>query len=265
MDALKDADRRIEGRGTTAQAWRDCARLGSIPDIALDDLVPPGRRLIVVAPHPDDEILGCGGLVALLMARQRGGADAAASAVSFVGVTDGEASHLGSMNWTPPRLAARRRQERVQGLRRLGWCGEVQSLKLPDGGIRPFEVPLAAALARQIEAQDVLVTTWRLDGHPDHEATGRACAQAAAATGARLLEMPVWTWHWAAPGDARVPWQRMRRLPLGEAALRIKRVALAAHRSQLQADGDTPPVLFPEAVERCMQPFETFILPEDRR
>lgn len=269
MDALNTVDRRIEGEGTSAQAWLDCVLLASVPEIQFDELVPRGCRLVVVAPHPDDEILGCAGLMRLLVARpphsSTPSAERAADAIALIAVTDGEASHPGSMNWSPPRLAARRRQERAEGLRRLGWSGRAESLKLPDGAVQAREADLTDALVRRIGPRDVLVTTWRLDGHPDHEATGRACARACAATGAHLLEVPVWAWHWAAPGDDRIPWRRMRRLALDDATLRRKREAIAAHRSQWQSDGDRPPVLFPEAIERCMRRFESFLLPEDRR
>jgi len=45
---------------------------------------------------------------------------------------------------------------------------------------------------------------WTSDLHGDHEAVGRAARRAAG----RVLFYPVWMWHWARPGDSRVPWRR---------------------------------------------------------
>lgn len=50
--------------------------------------------------------------------------------------------------------------------------------------------------------------------HPDDEAAGRAAAAACKATGAPLVEYPIWMWHWATPDDPAVPWHRARRVPL---------------------------------------------------
>jgi len=115
-----------------------------------------------------------------------------------------------------------------------------------------------------LQPRDVVLATWRLDGHPDHEAAGRAAVAAAAARGARCWELPVWSWHWATPGDARVPWQRMRRLMLDADARARKSHAIAAHASQLMA---TPaerraPVLPDWALARLLRPFEMFIANE---
>ena len=64
----------------------------------------------------------------------------------------------------------------------------------------------------------LLAAPWRHDGHPDHEAVGRAAAVAARRTDARLVEYPVWMWHWGTEQD--LPWPdargiRARRRPPG--------------------------------------------------
>lgn len=259
------ARRRIDGEGTPEWAWRQWQPLWGAPLTSLEELVPVGRRAVVVSPHPDDEVLSCGGLLSLLVTRHRAGLPpdrAPAPPVELVAVTDGEASHPGSTRWTPQRLAVQRRHERASGLLRLGLNVPVHALGVPDGRIGDHEDDLVLALCRRLRPDDVILTSWRFDGHPDHEATGRACARAARLTGATLVEIPIWTWHWARPGDAAVPWHRLRRLPLNARALRDKRTALAAHRSQLLADDARPPVLFAEAVNRLLRPFEFVLAPE---
>ncbi|HEY1394743.1 PIG-L deacetylase family protein [Roseateles sp.] len=257
--------RRIEGTGTPERVWRQWMPMWETPPVSLDELVPVGARVVVVAPHPDDEVLGCGGLLSLLATRLRAAAPGASTLAPFVaviGVTDGDASHPGSTTWTPLHLAAQRRLERLRGLRHLGLRVPVHALALPDGRVRFHERRMVDALSRHLLPDDVVITTWRHDGHPDHDAVGRACADAARGAGATLLEMPVWTWHWARPGDPTVPWHRLRRLPLSGRALEDKWLALSEHRSQLMPDGERPPVLFPEAVDRLLRPAEFFFMPE---
>ncbi len=85
----------------------------------------------------------------------------------------------------------------------------------------------------------VLASTWTHDGHPDHEAMGRAAAAAARRTDAEHWQFPVWFWHGASSGDATV--RTFRPFPLAAAARDAKRRAVAAHISQRRAALDGPP------------------------
>ncbi len=240
-------------------AWQEWIAARPVARLGVADIAPAHRRLVVVAPHPDDELLACG---LLLQAHaQQGGRQL------IIGVTDGEASHAGDAAWCTPALAAARRDERLAGLRALGLQGApLRLLGLPDGGVAQQRAALARALHEALAPGDVVVSTWRLDGHPDHEACGQAAAEAARAAGATLWETPVWMWHWAHPAHAQIPWQRLRALRLGgcEAACAVarKQLALAQHRSQHapRADG-AGPVLDAAILERAAWPFETFFAP----
>lgn len=203
--------------GTAASLWSDL----HLPPFA--DGPTAQARLVVVAPHPDDEVLACGGLLAM---------HAAAGGDCFVlAVTDGEASDARAV---PGDLAAIRRAERAQGLQRLGLpSGCVHRLGLPDGRVGQQVGVLQDAITALLKPGDSVVATWRHDGHPDHDAVGRAALRACAAARCRLIEVPVWMWHWARPRDVRIPWRRLRALPLSAAALHRKQAALAAHVSQL--------------------------------
>jgi LmbE family N-acetylglucosaminyl deacetylase len=216
----------------------------------MEELVPEGARAVVVAPHPDDEVLCVGGLLAQLAREGR--------AVRVIAVTDGTASHGGSSEWPVERLMRERPLESRLALRQLGIETEPVRLGLPDGGLEGLRELLARRLLPLLERDDVVFTTWRGDGHPDHEATGHACAFAAARVGARLVEVPVWAWHWASPGDARLPWRRARRLALDGEARERKRRAVQAFRSQLLPDPSTGagPILRATTVERAARSFE---------
>ncbi|WP_306208797.1 PIG-L deacetylase family protein [Actinoplanes sp. RD1] len=235
----------IEGTGTPEAVWRAWPGLAALPELPVD---PPGPPLVVAA-HPDDEVLGVAGL----MAR--------AGAAELVAVTDGEASHTGSTVHTPLELAERRRGETAEALTRLGLAGApVHRLGQPDGGID--EEALVASLVPLLTPGRWCLATWRGDGHPDHEAVGRAAARACTETGARLLEYPIWTWHWATPADARVPWARARRVPLTPAHRAAKAAAIAAFVSQIEplgpAEADAA-ILPPHVLARFARPYEVVL------
>ncbi|MCF4998571.1 PIG-L family deacetylase [Pseudomonas syringae] len=247
----------IVGHGTSLHEWQTSQHLAELPTINITELVPQGSRAVIVAPHPDDEVLGSGGLLQLLAAVGR--------PILLISVTDGSASHPGSDRWPVDRLSVIRPQESAEALRRLGL--PLHQLKWLRGGFTDTQVAtdeeeLSAFIERYLQPGDVVFSTWREDGHCDHEAVGRASIDAAARAGVTCHELPVWTWHWATPEDAKVPWHRARKLLLSPARVARKRHAIHAFASQLEGDPDAglPPVLAPHVLERLLQPFEVVFL-----
>ena len=255
MDLVTDTPL-ITGAGTLESDWQAWPGLHCLPECELDTLVPHKLRAVVVAPHPDDEVLACGGLLAMLAAR--------GSTALLVAVTDGDGSHPGSTEWTPARLAQRRHEESVEGLRVLGLRHYSHArLSVPDGAVHLHQRALAASLHSLLTPDDIVFSTWSADGHPDHEATADAVTQACAIVGCRHVQVPVWMWHWAKPADPRVPWQRMVRLPLTLAAVRRKSYAIEAHLTQLTVhDTGAPAVLSDAMLDRMLRPHEYLLLPE---
>jgi LmbE family N-acetylglucosaminyl deacetylase len=199
--------------------------------------------LVVVAPHPDDETLGAGGMIAAVVAR---GVD-----VTVVSISDGGAAHPEMTQVDRMRLEATRRAELDCAAAVLG-VQRVIRLGLPDGRIAEHEERLVERLADLLNPGVWCAVTWRGDGHPDHEAAGRAAAVAAARAGATLVEYPVWMWHWADPGDAVVPWDRAASVPLDRHAVERKHRAVQCFRSQVDASGGASPVLAPFVVRRLL-------------
>jgi LmbE family N-acetylglucosaminyl deacetylase len=240
----------IAGLGTREEEWRRWAGWRDMPELRL----PPaagGARAVVVAPHPDDEILGSGGTLAVL-------ASLGYQPV-LVAVTDGTASHPGSAYWTPARLLAVRPGESAAALGRMGLAhAQIVRLGIPDGRIGDFGTLLRGLLETLLRSDDVVLSTWCGDGHPDHEACGRAAVAAATAVGATSMEMPIWAWHWSRPGDPRFPWQRARRISLGPEAVERKARAIAAFESQVRADPSPPHdcILPPPVLQRFLRPYE---------
>jgi LmbE family N-acetylglucosaminyl deacetylase len=213
------------------------------PELSLHDR----PALLLVAPHPDDETLGFGATAATLRPR---GVD-----VHVVSVSDGGGAYPDLSPLERTWLERTRRPELLRATRCLGVKSPVR-LGLPDGKLCDHEIGLAdtlSALLSQLRPAARCAATWRGDGHPDHEAVGRAAAVAAARAGAKLLEYPVWMWHWARPDDTAVPWHRMARVASDRAAVASKRAAAKEFRSQLTGYcPDTDPVLPPFALQRLL-------------
>jgi len=226
-----DAVVTFDGRaaGTPPAAWEDDGRWAELPVLRL-----PVGRVVVVAAHPDDETLGAGGLLHELAAAGR--------PADVVVVTDGAASHPGSATLAPGDLVRVRRDEVVRAVAVLSPDSVVTLLDFPDSQVREHRDEIAAALGAAIGSGPLaaVVAPWRGDGHRDHRVTGEVCAQIATERGARLLEYPIWMWHWADPDHPATPWQRMRVLPLGDRGVNRKRRATTEHATQTEPLSDAP-------------------------
>ena len=217
--------------GTPVAAW---AASGLIDQASTLDIAGL-RHLIVVAAHPDDESLGAGGLIAH--------AAAAGVAVTVVVASAGEASHPQSPTIRPAALAAIRRAEVTAAVAVLAPGAVVRQLDLGDGWLAGSVDELAGeirALVDEFGNGTWLVAPWRDDRHPDHAAASAAAQQVAGHTGCRLLEYPVWAWHWARPGDGTLRAETMTALDLSAAVQVAKAGALAAHRSQVEPLSEEP-------------------------
>jgi LmbE family N-acetylglucosaminyl deacetylase/SAM-dependent methyltransferase len=238
--------------GTPEPTWLADPRWAGRPVVDLDALPERYAELVVVAAHPDDETLAVGALVAA--AHRRG------VPVRVVVATAGEASHPEATAWTPQQLAGVRRDEVAEAVERLAPGATVEHLDLPDGGLDGHEDRLADLLADRCRTDTLLLAPWSADGHPDHDAAGRAASTAAQRTGAAVCHYPIWLWHWGSPDD--LPWPQVHLVEPSVDDLRCKEDALAAHRSQSEplgpARGDEPVVTAP-VLRRARRLVETLI------
>jgi LmbE family N-acetylglucosaminyl deacetylase/SAM-dependent methyltransferase len=251
--AAQDAPFDHRESGTAEAVWAASGLLREIRPLTLDGL----RRLFVVAAHPDDESLGAGGLIAVAAAQ--------GAAVTVVVATTGEASHPDSPTTGPAELAALRRAEVRSAVARLAPRARVVQLELGDGRLAGAVDLLTAELTTLVGDADErtwLVAPWRDDRHPDHTAASQAAARVAADGGCRLLEYPLWAWHWARPGDGTFDPGRLVALDVPAFAVTAKTRALAEHRSQTEALSPAPgdePVVPPAFREHFVRTREIFV------
>ena len=184
------------------------------------------KQALIVAPHPDDEVVGAYGLIVALR-RQH-------IRVRILVVTDGRASHRGSAGWPLHRLVRERKRETRRAMRRLGIpAGELTFLGLPDGALgeeRHMGVRIVQAAAKLCRS-GLLVVPSDADDHPDHRATARALARLRL-PGMRRLSYRVWP-PGAAPRSARP-------VLLSQNTRTAKRGTLLGYRTQTGLIADDP-------------------------
>jgi N-acetylglucosamine malate deacetylase 1 len=187
---------------------------------------PDAHRILVLAPHMDDEVFGCGGTLTQAI---RGGAE-----VAVIYLTDGRKSHARRfVNLTGQALAdaeaelvERRKREAHLAAGRLGITQTI-FLDFPDGAlaITPVSVArLAEAIA--VTAPECVFLPFLSDPHPDHWVTN-GLGLAAAARARLDPEMPCWGYEVWAPLTAN-------RLVDITSTIDLKREAMAAFESQLE-------------------------------
>ncbi|WP_029251848.1 PIG-L family deacetylase [Paraoerskovia marina] len=220
---------------------------------------PEIRHLVVLAAHPDDETLGAAGLLAR--------AEAQGIRTSVVVATAGEGSHPDSSVRTRAELAAARRLELVEATAHAAPSAAVHLLGLGDGQLREQRDELVSSVASILAGMrgpTVVCAPWRGDGHRDHRILGEvAAALVDDDPRLRLLEYPVWAWHWADPReDDPLPWDRVVALHLTAQETAAKQRALRSHRSQVEPLSDRPgdePVLHARMLAHFERDVEIFV------
>ena len=140
-------------------------------------------RVVVFAPHPDDEVLGCGGALADLLDR--------GARLDVVLVTDGAAGARDAEERA--RIAAARMEESRRALDALGG-GTLHAGGFPDRGLGDRLGEVEALLARWLveAAPDLVFAPSPVETHPDHRAVAaalfRVAARPAGDAAARALE-----------------------------------------------------------------------------
>ncbi|WP_372675300.1 PIG-L deacetylase family protein [Aquicoccus sp.] len=238
-------------RAAMRRLWRTVARR------AQDRTADLTRRdCLILAPHPDDETLGCGGLV--LLKRKAG------MPVHVAVVTDGAATGAAdaARGMSRDDIVSLRARETVAACSLLGVAWDhIRFLGFPDGALAAHGAALEAeiaALVDELSPSEIFVCASG-DGHRDHVALARAVHGLHAEGrlgGATLWEYPVWFWDfgsWRPERSSNKAGFIAGLHKAGRAARRLKAVtvdiggfeqrkreALDCHRSQIGALGTEP-------------------------
>ncbi|WP_295621864.1 PIG-L deacetylase family protein [Chamaesiphon sp. GL140_3_metabinner_50] len=242
----------------------DAGLLLSSPEtLPLRDLSAIDRqRVVIVAPHPDDETLGCGGAIALLCDK--------GYRVKVLVISDGTGSHPNSQKYPAPLLQSIRSQETIAALGILGVePNAISFLQLKDGAVPTITSPTfhqAKALCRnylQATLPDTIFLPWRCDPHADHRASWQLIQAAVLSLGItpQIIEYPIWDWDTrqqkAVSNLSRINGWRLDI----QSVLAQKIQAIAVYRSQLgQLIDDDPDgfCLSAEMLTNFTRPWEVY-------
>jgi LmbE family N-acetylglucosaminyl deacetylase len=241
--------------GDCHRAWR------GLPVGDLDDIIGDGTCLIL-APHPDDESLGCGGLIAACVAAGR--------SPLVVILTDGAGSHPNSKAFPTPRLRALRAQEvrdavGILGLRqeRLVFLDQPDAAAPIDGPGFEAVVGNLLALIEREKGCSAIVAPWRHDPHCDHEAAALVSSAVTSGSGVKHVAYPVW--GWTLSEDVVIPEAVITGFRLDISRfLDAKKAAIQAHQSQYGGliTDDPEGFRLPAGLLSVFEePFETFVVP----
>jgi LmbE family N-acetylglucosaminyl deacetylase len=186
------------------------------------------RRILILAPHPDDEIVGCG--IAALRARASG------ARVFVLHLTTGVPERAALWAWQRPRCAARVARRRVEARRAAALLGlETIGFRDTPSRLLRFDLDRAAAELDAALAGCAAEALWVAafeGGHQDHDAANALAASV-------RHRLPVWEFAAYNFAGGRIRSNRFAVRRGGEVAIEAtapeaarKRRALACYRSE---------------------------------
>lgn len=225
--------------GTGEREW--LAALG-----AESSWAPKPGPLLIASPHPDDEVLGAGGLIRTWSERGH--------RVTILSVTDGEAAYS---DWGDLDLVRRRELDQALAVLSTRHVSVVR-LAIPDGGVRLKITELIGALRPLCESRPTLVSPFEADGHPDHEAVASACLTVAGELELPIARYPIWAWHHTQP--AALAGYRWGRYALDSKTQAAKAAAVSCFASQLNPADSRKPIVPAHVLEHFKRDYEAFLV-----
>lgn len=154
-------------------------------------LDPPfAKRILAISPHPDDESIGCGGLLLT---------HAASAEIRIINIYNGDGG--GALETGPwhedqdykERLVSVRGRELDAAAKRFG-ATSITRLGVSDRGGNPGnkEVAVLGSVLRQF-SPDLVVLPWMLDNHPHHRRTNEIFADAAQGLEMMVIGYEIWS------------------------------------------------------------------------
>lgn len=233
--------------GVDASYWRE--RVQALPEWEL----PLPKRVLVLAPHPDDEVLACSGFL------QR--CSQANVPIEFWMITDGEACFGASvpavqvMRWRRKETRlAHQRLNLTDANCRMHWLG------FPDGEVHKHIADLEQLLLQAVTPETTVLAPLRNDFHPDHEATATAALLATRAAGLTLISYPVWLWYRGHAGDLLKSSGDAVRFNLTASEQWRKQDAIAAFTSQINPVTNSQAILPRGVLRHFYTGCEVFLL-----
>lgn len=218
-------------------------------------------RTLIVAPHADDESLGCGGVISLLRKYQQD--------VYILLLSDGTLSHPNSKEYTPEKLRDLRESELLASAAILGVAAEniifcrYRDRDVPGDLHAEYDSALQdiSKMLEVLRPQSIFLP-WRRDPHPDHRAAFQLINPANNKQ-AKVYEYTIWLQELGEENDAPTLEEVTPfRLDISS-VLQKKMEAIAAHRSQtanIITDDPHGFQISKEMLQEFNVPYETFLI-----
>lgn len=200
------------------------------------------KDIVIIAPHPDDEVFGCGGLIARLVAE--------CHAPHVIVLTGGGGSHRGCCSTSESDIISARRELTHKAMSALGLSeSNIHELDFLDGHIgegNSEEKKKLEALILKINPNVILVP-HQGEGWPDHLAA-RDLGIELAGEDTEVYEYCVWMWYYR---QKNIDWNNAYVRKMTEAEHQKKLDAINIYHSALAPCGKpwvgVLPKLFVEA------------------
>ena len=167
------------------RSLRTFVRASSLYDLPIRQCEPGKCRIAVLAPHMDDEVLGCGGTIARHVA--------AGSDVTVIFLTDGRRG--GGRNVSQTEIVGARKAEARSAAQVLG-VRAVTFLDAEDSRLRADpSVPARLRDILELKRPEIVYLPFLLEQHPDHRAASGALLAATRGSALRFecRGYEVWT------------------------------------------------------------------------
>ena len=236
------------------------------PFLNQDGLPSDIGNLLVLAPHPDDESLGCGGLITLLKKADK--------SVKIVFLTSGDASHLNSKSHSSENLALIRQNEAKTACELLGVnITDLLFLRLKDSKLPLLNFDdlknVSNTILDRFSEFDSLALPWRRDPHDDHRVTYQIGEIILNLLRKKVtkIEYPIWLWK----NGIKKDWPMVEevsayRLDISKVRIQ-KKLAIQSHSTQLgKVIHDDPEgfVLTEELLAPFLSDFEYYFITKSR-
>lgn len=184
---------------------------------------------LIVAPHPDDEILGCAGLIQRLL--QNG------VKVHIVILTRGESSHEGCCSIDKEQLKEARKElaQKMTALVKLS-TKNLYLLDYPDGGVA-YTHAATQQLNKLIDdiKPDTIFVPHEKEGHPDHVEAHRIVLRLTQIKPEiNIYAYCVWFWYY---NRWKLDWKNAFLLKMNKAEHQLKNEAIDGYTQPLAPCG----------------------------
>lgn len=186
------------------------------------------KRVLILAPHPDDEVMGCGGLIQRLCNQ--------GIPPHVIILTGGGQSHSACCHLSESVIKEERRTMASQILQKLGLpIDHLHLLDSPDGASSPYhgEMQKLQNLVAEIQPAAVFIPHHG-EGWPDHLVCRELVERMPSLGAAAIYEYCVWLWYY---NVWNLDWKRACLLQLSKKEQQAKCSAIVEYTESLAPCG----------------------------